>query len=240
MMKKSLIIGLIICMMCALIGCGNVHAEEKPKTDISSQDSGNSKDNTEESEEQKESEELSIETLSKMSETSKDEFVYFAYEGVVSITEFIGNSECVVIPDEIDGCPVVEIGDTAFRNNFDIKAVRIGNNVKKVGVGAFANCSSLEYVLFGNSVESIGEAAFSGCGNVKEIKLNEGLLTIGHLGLCNAEVPTVIPRSVIEIGLNGLMQPVKVYKDSYALEYVIDVANSYANAGGEFVYEIIE
>ena len=236
-MKRRIIVGFIICIMCALVGCGTVNAEELPK-DTTSQDEGLVNAGTEkESESQKEEDVLSIEALSKMQETSKDEFVYFAYEGVVYITEFTGNSECVIIPNEIDGNPVVEISNTAFRNNTNVKAVKIGDNVKKIGDYVFANCSSLEFVLFGDRVENLGEGAFVGCASVKEIRLNEGLLTIGNLAICEADVATVIPRSVIEIGRNALSQPVKVYKGSYAESYIVDYANNY---GAEFVYEIIE
>ena len=84
----------------------------------------------------------------------------------------------------------------------------------------------MEYVLFGNSVESVGEAAFVGCGSMKEFRLNEGLLTVGDLAICGAKVPTVIPRSVKEIEIDGFGQPVKVYKGSYAESYIVDCANN--------------
>lgn len=236
-MKKRVVLGFIICIMCALVGCGAVNAEELPK-DTTSQDEGMGNDDTEkESESQKDEVELSIESLSKMKETSKDEFVYFSYEGVAYITEFIGDSECVIIPNEIDGNPVVEISNTAFRNNTNVKAVKIGENVKRIGDYVFTNCSSLQFVVFGNSVESVGDGVFVGCASMKEFKLNEGLISVGELAICGAEVPTIIPRSVTEIGLNGFKQPVKVYKGSYAETYIVDYANNY---GAEFVYEIIE
>jgi len=236
-MKRKIILGFIVSMMCALVACGNPQTNENPK-DTTSQDEGkNNTDTEKESEAQNDDTSLSIETLSKMKETSKDEFSYFTYEGVTYITEFVGDSECVIIPNEIDGTPVVEISNTAFRNNTNVIAVKIGDNVKKIGDYVFANCSSLEFVLFGNSVENLGEGAFVGCASVKEIRLNEGLLTIGNLAICEADVPTIIPRSVIEIGRNALSQPVKVYKGSYAESYIVDYANNY---GAEFVYEIIE
>ena len=233
-MKRNLVIGLSVCLACILIGCGTVSTEENPK-----ESQQTTKEDASENENalKNEDETLSIESLANMKETPEEEFDYFIFEECVYLNGYLGESEVIIIPDEIEGYPVVDIGDAAFRNNTNIKAVRIGNNVKTVGKNAFINCSALEYVVFGNSVESVGQFAFIGCANMIEIQLNEGLLTVGEQAICSAEVPTIIPRSVTEIGLNGFKQPVKVYKGSYAESYIIDYANNY---GAEFVYEIIE
>lgn len=180
--------------------------------------------------------ELSMEVLSSTEETSSDEFRYVEFEGEVIISEFIGESEIVVIPDEINGCPVIEISRTAFRNNETVKAVRIGNNIKIINDQVFGNCSSLEFVIFGDNVESVGDHSFVGCNNLKEIRLNEGLLTIGELVFPNTVEPLVIPRSVIEIGEGALSQPIQVYAGSYAEEFMETYATYYEG----YTYEVIE
>ena len=232
-MKKVLYLCLISIVLLGTTACGKIKENENNDKNNNGTNAGETeKENT-----NKEPSEINIEILKNLKETSKDEFVYFAYEGVAYITEFIGESEYVIIPNEIDGNPVVEISNTAFRNNRNVKAVKIGDNVKKIGKGVFANCSSLEYVLFGKSVETIGESAFVGCASMKEIRLNEGLVSVGKLAICNTEVPTIIPKSVTEIGPSGLSQPVKVYKGSYAEQYITNYA---ANYGAPFQYEVIE
>lgn len=232
-MKKVLYLCLISSIILGTCACGKIKENEN-------NDKNNNETNVGETEKEntnKEPSEINIEVLKNVSETPVEDFDYFIYEGKVYINGYNGESDVIVIPNEIDGFPVVDVGDAAFRNNFDIKAVRIGNNVKTIGSYAFANCRSLEYIVFGDSVESVGNYAFVGCGNVVEIQLNEGLLKIGELAICDTEVPTIIPKSVTEIGLNGLSQPVKVYKGSYAEAYIVDYAKNY---GAPFQYEVIE
>lgn len=232
-MKKLVLLMLITSIILLCIGCGN--SGDSGKNTENGQIQGDRQN--ESSEAKDNNQKLSMEFLENAPVTDKGEFVYFTYDGVAYISEFIGSSEVVVIPDEIEGCPVVEISDAAFRNNEIVKAVKIGKNVKRIGEYSFINCTSLEYVLFSESVEVIGKSSFVNCASMVEILLNEGLKTIEDGALCRAKVATVIPQSVVEIGLNGLAQPVKVYSGSYAEEYIVDYA---ANYGAEFIYEVIE
>lgn len=183
--------------------------------------------------------ELSIETLSNTEETSSDEFRYVEFEGEVIISEFIGESEIVVIPDEIEGSPVIEISRAAFRNNETVKAVKIGNNVKTIRDQAFVNCISLKYVIFGDAVEIVEDHSFTGCFALTEVVLNEGLTVIEEMAFSQDIVnPLIIPRSVTEIGSAalGINTPVEVYAGSPAEKLVEEYAQKYTG----FTYEVIE
>lgn len=237
-MKKLLVICILSCMMLMTVACGG--GADTGSSTNNQQTNSNVSQNDEiekDSETDNHVTELSMEVLENAPETPAEELDYLVYDGVAYVSGYLGISEIIVIPEELEGCPVVDISDGAFRNNENIKAVKIGDNVKTIGDSSFVNCSSLEYVLFGKSVESVGDGTFVGCANMKEFRLNEGLISVGELAICGAEVPTIIPKSVTEIGLNGFKQPVKVYAGSYAEEYIVDYA---ANFGAEFVYEIIE
>jgi len=236
-MKRKVLLGLLIMAMCCCAACGKSNGTQSNSNELQNSNTGVSDDSNTSNENASNSTILSMEVLEQAEASNKEDFVYFTYEDETYITEYIGVSEIVVIPEEIDGTPVVEISNTAFRNNETVRAVRIGNNVKVIGEGVFANCSMLEYVIFGNSVEGVGKSAFIGCANMKELRLNEGLVSVGELAICGAEIPIIIPRSVTEIGLNAFTQPVQVYSGSYAEEYIIEYAENY---GAEFIYEIIE
>lgn len=224
--------GLLALSMFACVACGETkNGAQDNNTNIS-------KDNDITDENGSDNTVLSMEALENAKETDKEEFSYFSYEGVTYITQYIGDSEIVVIPGEIDGTPVVQVSDTAFRNNEIVKAVKIGKNVKVIGEYVFANCINLEYVIFGDNVESVGEATFIGCALLTEVRLNEGLKIIGESAICETEVPLVIPRSVVQIDAMGVWSPIQVYAGSYAEQYVAEYAAQYS--GEDFTYEVIE
>lgn len=229
-MKKILVMCLLGCMMLTSVACGNTNEESAQGQDTVTSSVDNESNIVTE---------LSMEVLENAEETPAEEFDYFIYEGEVVITRYKGESEIVVIPDEIEGCPVVEVGRGAFLNNFDIKAVRIGNNVKVLGYETFANCFSLQYVIFGDNVEEVGSDCFTQASEMVEIRLNEGLLKIGDTGFFIPQpvVPIIVPKSVVEIGEAAFPTGVQVYAGTYAEEYIINYAENY---GGEFHYEVIE
>ena len=68
--------------------------------------------------------------------------------------------EELMIPAELDGHPVTEIGDYAF-----------------------ADCEYLETVVIPEGVKAIGHAAFANCGTVRELRLPESLESIEDLSV---------------------------------------------------------
>ena len=69
----------------------------------------------------------------------------------------------VVIPSEFHGCPVTEIGSSAFAGRHWITEVTIPDSVTSIECGAFMDCSSLTSVTIGNGVTRIGnDSNFSG------------------------------------------------------------------------------
>lgn len=106
----------------------------------------------------------------------------------ILITKYIGTSENVVIPAEIDGLPVkniYSIGENATEKigafqNSNIKSVVIPDSVTSVGSNAFMDCSSLTKVKISKNLKSIGYHSFENCVSLKEIDLSETVLT--HIG----------------------------------------------------------
>ncbi len=77
----------------------------------------------------------------------------------------------VVIPDHIDGAPVVAIGKGAFEGNADIKSVKLPSTVEILGSAAFKGCTSLENVELPVDLEVINASAFQGCGKLESVVL---------------------------------------------------------------------
>ena len=91
------------------------------------------------------------------------DFYYTVSGGTVTITGYTGIGGEIVIPDAIDGKPVVRIGDFAFKGFTYVTSVTIGNSVTSIGNYAFESCWSLTNVTIPSSVTSIGDRAFSVC-----------------------------------------------------------------------------
>lgn len=93
-------------------------------------------------------------------------YSYFRYkvydDQTVMITEYKGEGSTVVIPDVIDGMPVVELADELFYQNEKIESVKLGKNIERIGTNCFGGCSYLQSVTLNKKVWSIGAYAFSG------------------------------------------------------------------------------
>lgn len=123
---------------------------------------------------------ISMDTLKDADATSIEEFKYFFNEGgTYTISEYVGSSEMVVIPDEIDGIAVTNISSGVFSGNENIKAVKIGDNIVELGEKLFINAVNLKYVICGKNVKSIGDYCFTGT-SLTDIELNDGLESIGY------------------------------------------------------------
>ena len=84
----------------------------------------------------------------------------------------------VVIPGEYDNLPVKEIGDKAFHNNKNIKAIDLPETIVKIGKYAFCLCTELKQVFFREGVSLIDENAFTGCEKLEEVYMPDSLKTI--------------------------------------------------------------
>lgn len=106
------------------------------------------------------------------------------------ITDYEGDDAYIIIPEEHEGLPVVEIqgeyGTGAFAREH-ITSVVISDNIERIGQNSFNNCSSLTSVeISSNShLTEIGNNAFSGCGELESIFLPRGLNNIGDAAFNN-------------------------------------------------------
>lgn len=61
----------------------------------------------------------------------------------IMITQYIGDDETVVIPDVIDGIPVIKLSDVAFSYCTSLKTVYIPKNISSIGTQTFWECRNL-------------------------------------------------------------------------------------------------
>ena len=104
---------------------------------------------------------------------SQSEFKYTTSDGKVTITGYIGNSLDVVIPSNIDGFPVTDIGEAAFRNAY-VRSVVIPSSVRHIGWFTFSGCTCLESITLPSSILSIEYGAFDYCPKSLTVKCDKG------------------------------------------------------------------
>ncbi len=106
------------------------------------------------------------------------------------VTGASGQEERIIIPNEHEGLPVTEIGESAFaysKHTSNITYVSIPDSVTVIGLNAFHNRSKLITVDIGvtSSLVSIGRNAFSGNGSLKTIYIPQGVKEIGDSAFNN-------------------------------------------------------
>lgn len=127
----------------------------------------------------------------------------------------------LTIPSDINGIPVVGIGNQAFVslrfktlifpdtleyidsdtfNECKLPVVTIPDNVKRIGGGAFAYCWGENEIIMGKNVEEIGRSAFFE-SKTKSMILPDTLTSIGARAFQRVSIKDlIIPDSVEEIG----------------------------------------
>ena len=87
----------------------------------------------------------------------------FAGKGL-RITAYNGfETDRVIIPNEIDGQPVISIGEKAFMNA-TVSEVVLPKSLKAILDGAFKGCSRLRHIDIPNTTEYLGEDCFDDSG----------------------------------------------------------------------------
>jgi hypothetical protein len=107
------------------------------------------------------------------------QFSYITNNNTITITEYTGSDEAVVIPATIDGYPVTDIGDYAFQYNSGLANVSIPDSVITIGYSAFYKCG-LTNVIIPNSVTAVGSFAFQLCGKSQNAIIGNSVTNIGE------------------------------------------------------------
>lgn len=102
---------------------------------------------------------------------------YIIPEGVISLgyASFYGSFlYSISIPDS-----VIQIGDYAFVENFELQFVSGGDYVREIGIGAFSGCFALFDIKLPNSLTKIGNIAFNSCYSLTHITIPENVTAVG-------------------------------------------------------------
>ena len=145
-------------------------------------------------------------------DTVVSEFSYTEkQDGTIKIDSYYGiKNSNFVIPSEIDGKIVTEIGTAAFAYAFledgVTQKVTIPATVIEIGDYAFLNNSGLKQVAFenGSQLWRVGNSAFSGCNGLTSAVLPSGVEEIGSMAFANCSSLAgtfVLPTAMTDYGV---------------------------------------
>lgn len=97
----------------------------------------------------------------------------------VTVTDCLVLDSDVVVPTEICGLPVTDLGERLFYYNPYIRSVRIPKSVRSIRKSAFEGCHDLNSIEIPNGVFQIEDCAFSFCVNLKTVILPDSLVNVG-------------------------------------------------------------
>lgn len=96
------------------------------------------------------------------------EFIY-TIKGQEALIEKVQEPErTVVIPEEIEGVPVTELGAYALSGS-EVEEVYLPSKLRKIGAYAFYNCERLRKLSCSSRVNDLGTGVFAGARGVEEL-----------------------------------------------------------------------
>lgn len=139
------------------------------------------------------------------------DFSYTADGGEVTITEYIGTSEHVLIPDTIDGLPVTALGHRAFYEK-TVTTVVVPDSVTEIGDLCFSGDNYLVSLTLPDELAELPYASLESCFRLMDFDLPKELKKISGSALQYNYYLThlTLPSSLTEIeqlnfiGLFGL------------------------------------
>lgn len=105
--------------------------------------------------------------------TSAESFKYVKENGGITVTGYTGKLTSVVIPERIDGLPVLKIGKRAFADT-SVRSVVLPSSCVEVDWFAFLGCYALNTVYISGGVSEIGYGAFDSCSRALVIYCESG------------------------------------------------------------------
>ncbi|SHM30038.1 leucine-rich repeat domain-containing protein, partial [Ruminococcus flavefaciens] len=112
--------------------------------------------------------------------------IKYSFRGDTAIVEGLADTKLkdIIIPAEVNGCPVTNIEYSAFRDTA-IETVVLGENVDCIDIYAFENCSLLKEVTLNDKLRRIDSCAFKSCVSLAKVNGGSNLERIGDMAFEN-------------------------------------------------------
>ena len=132
-------------------------------------------------------------------------FNYLVNHGMATLTKINVLVPNIIIPEQIDGMPVVDLAEGLFPDNTIIEKVVINAPITKLRSKMFAKCKNLTEIELPANLTVIEGGAFKGCKKLASVTLPNTLNTIGDDAFANCINlrKIIIPYSVRNIGYSA-------------------------------------
>ena len=137
-------------------------------------------------------------------------------DGTLTIREYNGTAERLVVPAEMDGRRVRRIDRGAFYCRIHLREVDVEEGVEELGVAAFKRCRNLRRISLPAGMRVLGAMAFQFDTRLEEVSLPWEISEIPFAAfeLCTRLKEIVLPAQVRQIGrfaFNGCMQLERIH-----------------------------
>lgn len=195
-MNKLIKLGLVSLLALPIVGCAKQEklVSENTNTTTETKDTNKNQEITSNSE-------VTEKNFKDFPETDKKYFSYNDWNEGIVIEGCSSEEKVVVVPKEINGKPVLAIGERGLANMQNCEAVVLPDTVRIISKSAFTVDKAMKFVYLGTSLKKIGDLAFNGCSKLEFVEFPEGLESIGKLTFSHNVVIKYIkiPASVTEI-----------------------------------------
>ena len=108
--------------------------------------------------------------------------------GKVTINKLLRISDVdLIMPETIEGCPVVELADGLFKNCSGLERITLPSGVSEIGDSLFYGCSTLREVK-GGTIRALGNYAFYECCALTSFPTLSGVESVGDYAFYNCEI----------------------------------------------------
>lgn len=142
------------------------------------------------------------------------------------VTGYEGRDASLVIPESVDGYPVVWIGKKAFLSRKTLREIRLPESLAGIGDWAFAYCTGLAVVALPYRRLEVGQGIFKECAALSQIR---DCLD----GEENGDVPFLLAATVGTLDAFYLFDPENAGKENWIASFDARVADRMALADNE-------
>lgn len=101
-------------------------------------------------------------------------------EGGAVLLSLEGRGSDLLIPDEVQGQPVLALGEGLLQNRDNILFLRLPKYLQRIETRAFAGASSLQSIVFPSTLEYIGPYAFADCAGLEKVQFLGQYVELGE------------------------------------------------------------